>query len=153
MESLFSWEFESRFERGKQWYIIAATLVITAIIVSFLIGSFLFGIVMIIFTGVYLLYDINSHPTVQVNVGADGVMIDGDIYSYTRIQSFTIMRVNNQPIIIRLKLTSKTIPTLDLLLAPTLDLSSLRSYIASYTTEEPETNLPFIEHLLLGLRL
>ena len=153
MESIFSWQFESRFERGKQWYIIAATLVITAVIVSFLIGSYLFGIVMIVFTGVYLLYDVNTHPHVRVDVHSDGIELNGDVYAYGRMRSFVIVRVDNKPLILRLKLTSQAMPSIDLFLDPSIDTSALRSYIGTYITEEPETEMTAMERLLLGLRL
>ncbi len=153
MESIFSWQFESRFERGKQWYIIAATLVITAVIVSFLIGSYLFGIVMIVFTGVYLLYDVNTHPHVRVNVHADGIELNGDVYAYSRMRSFVIVRVDNKPLILRIKLVSQTMPSIDLFLDPNIELSALRAYIGGYVVEEPETQLTPIERLLMGLRL
>ena len=68
MDAIFSWVFASRFERTKHWYIVATTIIITGIVVSFLVGEFLLGIVLIVFAGVYLLYDINSHPEVRVNV-------------------------------------------------------------------------------------
>ena len=153
MESIFSWQFESRFERGKQWYVIAATLVITAVIVSFLIGSYLFGIVMIVFTGVYLLYDVNTHPHVRVDVHSDGIELNGDVYAYGRMRSFVIVRVDNKPLILRLKLTSQAMPSIDRFLDPSIDTSALRNYIGTYITEEPETEMTAMERLLLGLRL
>lgn len=153
MEPIFSWQFESRFERSKKWYTIAATLVITAVIVSFLIGSYLFGIVMIVFTGVYLLYDINTHPHVRVAVNNEGIELNGDIYAYGRMRSFLIVRVDNKPLILRLKLTSQTMPSIDLFLDPGIDIVALRTYIGGYITEEPETEMTPLERLLLGLRL
>ena len=149
MESIFSWQFESRFERGKQWYAIAATLVITSVIVCFLIGSYLFGIVVIVFTGVYLLYDVNTHPHVRVDVHSDGIELNGDVYAYSRMQSFVIVRVDNKPLLLRLKLTSQTMPSIDLFLDPSIDLAALRIYLGTYITEEPETELTAIERILL----
>jgi uncharacterized membrane protein len=67
----FSWIFSSHFERTKHWYIVAITCMITAVVVSFLVGEFLLGIVLIVFAGVYLLYDINAHPEVRVRINAE----------------------------------------------------------------------------------
>ena len=72
----FAWAFENRLERGRNWYAIAATLVITVVIVSFLLSAYLLGIVVIIFTGVYLLYEVNSHPVTHVSIGTEGVMLE-----------------------------------------------------------------------------
>lgn len=153
MDAHFSWTFESRFERSKQWYIIAASIAITSIIVSFLIGSFLFGIVMILFVGVYLLYDINAHPMVTVAISDEGIMIDGDLYPYNRIHSFGIMQVQGRSAIIRLQLVSKAIGKLDLLLDPNISIIELRTYLGNFLAEDPESEMSFIEQILLGLRL
>lgn len=72
----FSWAFENKLERGKNWYAIAATVVITVVIVSFLLSAYLLGIVVIIFTGVYLLYEVNSHPITHVSIGTEGVTLE-----------------------------------------------------------------------------
>lgn len=72
----FSWAFENRLERGKNWYAIATTLVITIVIVSFLLSAYLLGIVFILFTGVYLLYEINSHPITHVSISTEGIKLE-----------------------------------------------------------------------------
>ena len=105
----FSWAFSSSFERGKQWYAIAATIIITGTIVSFLVGEYLLGIVLIIFAGVYLLYDINTHPVVHVLIDSSGVSLSGILYPYGRMEGFRIIRVDNTPMILRFKLKSKTL--------------------------------------------
>ena len=64
----FSWIFSSHFERAKHWYVVAVTCIVTAVVVSFLVGEFLLGIVLIVFAGVYLLYDVNTHPDVRVKI-------------------------------------------------------------------------------------
>lgn len=152
MES-FSWAFESGFQRGKRWYAIAATLAITVTIVSFLLSAYLLGIVIIIFTGVYLLYDVNSHPVVHVHVDNDGVRLENDLFPYGQIQSFGIIRINNQPLILRLHTMSRSLGTIDIFLDPTLDMESLRNLLLNNIPEDPNADLSLIDHILLGLRL
>jgi uncharacterized membrane protein len=82
----FSWAFTSSFERGKKWYVIAITIILTGTIVSFLVGEFLLGIVLIIFAGVYLLYDINTHPIVHVLVDNNGISLSGSLFPYGRME-------------------------------------------------------------------
>jgi len=72
----FSWAFENKLERGKKWYAVATTIVITVVIVSFLLSAYLLGIVVILFTGVYLLYEVNSHPITHVSVSREGISIE-----------------------------------------------------------------------------
>jgi hypothetical protein len=149
----FTWAFESRLERGRKWYAIAATLAITITIVSFLLSAYLLGIVVILFTGVYLLYDVNSHPIVHVSVGTTGISLEGDLFPYSQIQSFGIIRMNNQPFLLRLRTNSRTLGMLDVFLDPTLDIESLRNFLLNAIPEDPNAELSMIDHILMSLRL
>lgn len=153
MDVIFSWVFASRFERTKHWYVVAATIIITGIVVSFLVWEFLLGIVLIVFAGVYLLYDINSHPEVRVNVTTSWVSINQANYDYTRIPSFCIVRIDGKPMMLRLKTTIKTVGNIDIFLTPEIDLTALRTYLQSHIIEDGETDLGAIDRILLGLRL
>lgn len=149
----FSWSFQSQFERTKQWYVIAATVIITAVVVSFLVGAFLLGIVLIVFAGVYLLYDVNIHPEVYVNIDTSGVKINLETYDYTRMSSFHIVKIDNKPMMMRFKTTIKTVGDVNIYIDPAIDLDSLRSFLRTHLTESPEIDMSPIDRLLLGLRL
>lgn len=149
----FSWAFESRFERGRKWYAIAATIAITVTIVSFLLSAYLLGIVVILFTGVYLLYDVNSHPLVHVSVTTEGIALEGDLFAYSQIQTFGIIRINNQPLLLRLRTNSRTVGTVDIFLDPSINIEALREFLLRALPEDPNASLSAVEHLLLGLRL
>lgn len=149
----FAWTFQSRFEKSKHWYVVAATLIITGIIVSFLVGEYLLGIVLIVFTGVYLLYDINTHPEVRVQINSDGIILNQEKFDYTRIRSFGIIRVDSIPMILRFKTNNKTIREIDLFIDPAINLESLRNSLQEKIPEDAETDVTAIERLLLGLRL
>lgn len=149
----FSWAFESRFERGRRWYAIAATIAISATIVSFLLGAYLFGIVVIIFTGVYLLYDVNTHSFIHVRINTEGVSLEDDFFPYTQIQSFAVIRVDNVPLILRFNTKSRTVGVLDLYLDPAINTEELRAFLISAISEEEHGRLTVIERILLGLRL
>ena len=153
MDTIFSWTFASTFERTKHWYIIATTVIITAVIVSFLVGEFLLGIVLIVFAGVYLLYDINTHPEVRVGITNTGINLNDVNYDYTRITSFGIVRVDGQPFILRIKTNIKTVGTIDLFIDPALNLADVRAYLQTHITEDNESDLGGIDRILLGLRL
>lgn len=89
----YSWAFETRFHRGKQWYMIAVTLILTLIVMSFLLGAYPLGIVGILFVGVYLLYETNTPDMTQVDVTVSGVSINNELYSYAKVQEFGIIRI------------------------------------------------------------
>jgi signal transduction histidine kinase len=149
----FSWAFESRLERSKRWYAIAATIAITVTIVSFLLSAYLLGIVVILFTGVYLLYEINSHPLVHVSVTTAGISIENDLFPYSQIQSFGIIHLDNKPLLLRLRTLSRALGTIDLFLDPALNIEALRAFLINAVAEDPNAELSLIDHLLLGLRL
>lgn len=149
----FSWAFENRLERGKNWYAIAATLIITIVIVSFLLSAYLLGIVFILFAGVYLLYEVNSHPITHVSVSTEGISLEGDVFPFSQIQSFAIIRVNNEPLLLRIQTMSRAVGSIDIFLDPSLDLTALRSFLLEKSTEDTNASLSMIDHILLGLRL
>lgn len=90
---IFTWAFETRFPRGKQWYMIAITLVLTLIVMSFILGAYPLGLVGILFVGVYLLYEINTPDMTQVSIDISGVHINGQLYNYINIREFGIIRI------------------------------------------------------------
>lgn len=149
----FSWAFSSWFERSKRWYAIAATVIISGTVVSFLVGEYLLGIVLIIFAGVYLLYDINTHPVVNVIVNDEGISLSGVLYAYDRMQSFRIIRVDNTPMILRFTLKSKTVDRLDIFLDPTVNIEEVTTLIATHITQEAIEDMSAMGRLLLWLRL
>jgi len=73
---------------------IAITIILTLIIVSFLLGAYPLGIVGILFVGVYLLYDINTPDMTRIDINASGVSVNDEIYSYPKIREFGIIRIN-----------------------------------------------------------
>ncbi len=120
---------------------------------SFLVGEYLLGIVLIIFAGVYLLYDINTHPIVNVLVNDDGISLSGVLYAYDRMESFRIIRVDNVPMILRFSLKSKTVGRLDIFLDPSINIEEVTTFIATHITQEAMEDMSPMGRLLLGLRL
>jgi hypothetical protein len=150
---LFSWAFESRIEKWKKWYAIAATLAITVTIVSFLLSAYLLGIVIIIFTGVYLLYEVNSNPLVHVSITTEGISLEGNLFPYNQIQSFGIIRLDGRPFLIRINTMSRSVGTVDIFLDPAIDVEALHTFLVSKIEEDSNAELSLIDHILLWLRL
>jgi hypothetical protein len=150
----FTWAFESQTRTWKKMVCHSCHPRRSRVtIVSFLLSAYLLGIVVILFTGVYLLYDVNSHPVVHVSVGTTGISLEGDLFPYSHIQSFGIIRMNNQPFLLRLRTNSRTLGTLDVFLDPTLDIEGLRNFLLNAIPEDPNAQLSMIDHILMSLRL
>ena len=72
---------------------IAITLVLTLIVMSFLLGAYGLGIVGILFVGVYLLYEINTPDMTHIEINVSGVSINGQLYNYINIHEFGIIHL------------------------------------------------------------
>ncbi len=151
--SHYTWAFETRFHRGKKWYMIAITLILTLIVVSFLLGAYPLGIVGILFVGVYILYDINTPDMTRVDIHAGGVTINDDLYSYPKIQEFGIIRIIEWPTILRLVVKHAMINSLDVFVDPEIDIEEVRTFLSAFIPENPQIRFSIIERVLLGLRL
>lgn len=84
---------------------------------EFLVGAFLLGIVLIVFAGVYLLYDVNIHPEVYVNIDTSGVKIN--VKPMTILGSVVyIVKIDNKPMMMRFKTTIKTVGDVNIYIKP-----------------------------------
>jgi hypothetical protein len=149
----YSWAFETRFHRGKQWYMIAVTLILTLILMSFLLGAYPLGIVGILFVGVYLLYDINTPDMTRVDITTSGILINNELYSYPKIREFGIIRITEGPTILRIVVKNHMINNLDVFMDPKMDIEEIRLFLSTAIPENPQIRFSVIERILLGLRL
>ncbi len=150
---VYSWAFETRFQRWKQWYMIAITLILTLIVVSFLLGAYPLGIIGILFVGVYLLYDINAPELTHVDINSLGISINGDLNTYLKIGEFGIIRITEWPTILRIVIKNHFINSLDIFVDPAVDIEDLRVFLSNFIPENPSIRFSIIERILLGLRL
>ncbi len=132
---------------------IAITLILALIVMSFLLGAYPLGILGILFVGVYLLYEINTPDMTRVDVSASGVAINSEIYSYPRIREFGIIRITEWPTILRIVVKNHIINNLDVFIDPSIDTEEVRIFLSAYIPENPQIRFSVIERVLLGLRL
>lgn len=132
---------------------IAITIILTLIIVSFLLGAYPLGIVGILFVGVYLLYDINTPDMTRIDINASGVSVNDEIYSYPKIREFGIIRINEWPTILRIMVKNHMINSLDVFIDPQLDIEEIRLFLSAFIPENPQIRFSVVERILLGLRL
>lgn len=150
---VFAWSYEHRMSRGYKWYTVAAAFAITLVVISFLLGYYLFGAVIILFVGVYLLFEINSHPIVNIVISEEGVSIDDDLFTFAQILSFSIIQIKNIPPLLRIQTKSKMIGTLDVYITSEINLEDLRLFLINYVQENTNARLTVIDQILMGLRL
>ena len=75
------------------------------------------------------------------------------MFPYRQIESFAIIRVNNEPLLLRIRTMSRALGTIDIFLDTNMDLDALRTFLLTMSKEDTEASLSVIDHLLLGLRL
>jgi len=149
----YSWAFETHFHRGKQWYMIAITLVLALIVMSFLLGAYPLGILGILFVGVYLLYEINTPDMTRVDLNTSGLSINDELYSFIKIREFGIIRITEWPTILRIVVKNTMINNLDVFIDPQIESEEIRLFLSNYIPENPQIRFSVIDRVLLGLRL
>lgn len=132
---------------------IAITLVLTLIVMSFLLWAYALGIVGLLFVGVYLLYDINISDLTHVSIDVSGVSINGQLYNYNRIHEFGIIRIAEWPTILRLMTKNRMINGIDIFIDPSLNTEDIRLYLTQYIPDNPQIRFSIIDRVLLGLRI
>jgi len=132
---------------------IAVTLILTLIVMSFLLWAYALGIVGILFVGVYLLYEINTPDMTRVDINISGVSINGQLYNYTNIHEFGIIRITEGPTILRLVTKSHIINSVDVFMDPSIDTETVRLYLTQYIPDNAQIRFSIIDRVLLGLRI
>jgi energy-coupling factor transporter transmembrane protein EcfT len=68
---MFQWSFSSRSEKSATWYIFAIMIALVFVVLGFINQMYLMSIVVFIFVGVYILFENNSSPQVEVVVNEE----------------------------------------------------------------------------------
>ena len=89
----FVWEAPSRERRnrGPRWYIITSIIAVVLVIYAVVTSNFLFAL-LILLGAILLVATGNQEPErILIQVGKNGVVVDGRLYEYPAIQQFAIV--------------------------------------------------------------
>ena len=91
-QKIISWQSSLYIDhnRGKVWYILATLIAVTTIILSFIFGSKLFGLVVVFLCLAYFPLTLKKAPIVQVSVSTKGIHFGEHFYPYSDIEYFWI---------------------------------------------------------------
>jgi hypothetical protein len=78
-------------ERGKWWYIIAASLAVASIVYALYTKNFLFAFIIIILAVIIFLHHTSEPADVRVTMTELGLMINDKFYRFRDISSFWII--------------------------------------------------------------
>lgn len=115
---------------------------------SFVIGWYMMGVVIVIFCGVYLLYETNSEEYVRVSVSEEGIMVGGEFFEVAKIREFGVIYMHNRPVFLRLIMLKKRSGQIDLVLDPGINVVELRNFLGQMIEENEHIELSFIEEVL-----
>lgn len=95
--SVFEWIAHEyiQHEKGKNWYLIAAIIVVISIFASVISGNWSLALVIITFVGVYI-YTHQYHPPkeVRIRVTERGIHVGSMFFNYSNIKCFWIFYDN-----------------------------------------------------------
>lgn len=115
---------------------------------SFIIGQFMLGVVVMIFCGVYLVFEINAREQSQVMIGEEGIVLDDNLYEMAKVQQFGVIYVHNKPEILRIILNQKVSPLIDIDLPDDISVPRLREFLTGYVVENEDMELSLAQHFL-----
>ena len=98
---------------------------------------YVMSIVIVLFVGVYMLYENNSPDVVSVTIDQTGIRMDQFLYEYAKVASFRIMYVQQTPFLLRIHLREAVAMSskLDIKLTNTIDSNELRQFLLGYLPE------------------
>ena len=148
-----SWTFPSKYPKGQTWYVIAGAIMLGLTFFSFIVGWYMMGVVIIIFCGVYMLFEINAADEVSVTMTPEGVQVGNEFFEIAKIRQFGIIYVYGKPTVLRLVLAKKVSPVLDLGIPEDISATQLRDFLLPLVAENEEMEFTFVEHLMYLFRI
>lgn len=90
---IVSWEIDShdRHQRSKAWYIGFALIMFGLIIYAVTTDNFLFALILIIFSFLFLINDARHPAKIPVSLTTEGILVESKFYEYDTIQDFSIV--------------------------------------------------------------
>lgn len=149
----FHWSFSNHAEKSTTWYTVAASIFLTLIIISVIFGAVLFGVLVMMLTWVYLLYDTMSNKIIIVDIDSDGITLEWKKIRFDKIRTFSILETKNFPNILRINTSLRTLGSVDIYITPDISLSELRNYLTEYIPENTHDELSLIDQILIWIGL
>ena len=140
-------EFEMH-ERTKSWYIKAISVSLLLLIFSFITANFLFAVIIIIASLVFVLRHGQEPDRINVTLAQEGVIIGRQFYDYDEFKNFAIVHKPSQNVKnLYFEFKSAIRQRLSIPLEK-MDPLSIRKNLLKYLSEDLErTDIPFSEQL------
>jgi len=92
-EVFASWSFPRfvRHERGRWWYLIAGLIIIGLLTYALLSRNFLFALIIILGTGVFLILERRELDEATLAITEDGIVLDNVLWPYEDLRNFWLV--------------------------------------------------------------
>lgn len=133
-------------EKGADWFWVLGILALAGAIAAFVLGNFLFAIVILVGAGSMAIVTLRRPRTISFTVNMRGVQIDETFHPYSTLESFYIDDVNYTKPQLLLK-SKKIYAPLIIIPVPTAHVADVDAILGERLPEE-ELEEPFINVLL-----
>jgi len=140
-------EFIAR-ERGAKWYWSVGVIGLLAAFLAFYFDNILFALLLLVGTGVVLLYSKRPPMMVQYSISIHGVRIGSHLFPFENLDSFWIHEHEETPLIM-LQTSSFLTPMLSLPLVG-VEPSTVRDFL-NHFIKEKKHEIPLSEHISRAL--
>ena len=92
-QDAFVWEtdaWEQR-QRGSRWYIVMSVVALGFVAYAVLTGNFLFAFLILLAAAILIVTGHQSAHRVLVQIGQNGVVLDGKLYEHKKISNFSVI--------------------------------------------------------------
>lgn len=149
--------------RGRNWYIIAGLLVITALFFCFFTismwqivflgpkSNFLFALIIVMSLTIMMVHGAQDPKMITIKLAPDGVYIGRRFYDYDSIKNFCVLYKPKQSIkSLYLEFNNKMLPRLAVPLR-SQDALTVRNFLVRYLEEDLERVAPPLSETLTNL--
>ena len=113
-QDMFVWETPSweKRERGPRWYLVMSLVAVAFVIYAVVTGNFLFAFLILLGAIILILAGNKEPQPILVQIGRNGVVVDGRLYEFKDIDNFTVIYQPPETKLLYLELKSMLRPRL-----------------------------------------
>ncbi len=92
-EEIVSWEIpeEEKYDKNKNWYIIASLVALLLLAYSLFTANYLFALIIIMMALVIIIREGQGTPILIFSINTDGVILGKNFYDYDEFENFSIV--------------------------------------------------------------
>lgn len=132
----FNWQAPAyiQYDKPKAWYIVMGVFVLIGIIISMYYNNFIFAVLLIFLSGVYVLQHSTNPEVLDIKITDGGVYVDKTFYQYGEIQAFWFLTEEEHVQTIHFQIVGKKKQEITYL-CNAHEIPAMREYLLNYIPE------------------